>query len=96
VKGSWPIPELFLEIQQRSKLTDGDMFETLNMGIGLVMVVAPKEWRTWKNNWVACIIWEPWNAVPKESVLSESDPLPPSDRFRVAILVSGSGTNMET
>ena len=43
VKGSWPIPELFKEIQERSKLPDWDMFETLNMGIGLVMVVSPKD-----------------------------------------------------
>ncbi|HVO32736.1 MAG TPA: phosphoribosylformylglycinamidine cyclo-ligase, partial [Elusimicrobiota bacterium] len=38
---SWPIPELFLEIQRRSGLPDHEMFRTLNMGIGLVLVVAP-------------------------------------------------------
>ena len=43
VKGSWPIPELFKEIQERSRLPDAEMFRTLNMGIGLVMVVSPKE-----------------------------------------------------
>jgi len=41
--GSWPIPELFLEIQKRAKLPDHEMFGTLNMGIGLVMVVAPED-----------------------------------------------------
>lgn len=38
---SWPIPELFHEIQQRSKLPDMEMFRTLNMGIGMVLVVSP-------------------------------------------------------
>jgi phosphoribosylformylglycinamidine cyclo-ligase len=43
VRGSWPVPELFKEIQQRAKLPDQEMFNTLNMGIGLVLVVAPKD-----------------------------------------------------
>ena len=40
---SWPIPELFREMQHRSQLPDEDMFRTFNMGIGLVVVVAPKD-----------------------------------------------------
>lgn len=40
---SWPVPELFHEIQQRAKLPDEEMFNTLNMGIGLVLVVAPSD-----------------------------------------------------
>src|SRR4051812_21352575 len=43
VRGSWPIPELFKEIQKRSELPDEEMFRTLNMGIGLVMIVSPKD-----------------------------------------------------
>jgi len=42
-KGSWPIPDLFTEIQRRAKLPDSEMYRTLNMGIGLVMVVAPQD-----------------------------------------------------
>jgi len=42
-KGSWPVPELFQEIQRRAQLPDEEMYRTLNMGIGLVMVVAPKD-----------------------------------------------------
>lgn len=38
---SWPVPELFHEIQQKAKLPDAEMFRTLNMGIGLILVVAP-------------------------------------------------------
>ncbi len=40
---SWPIPELFHEIQTRAGLPDDEMFNTLNMGIGLVLVVSPKD-----------------------------------------------------
>jgi len=39
---SWPVPELFQEIQNRAGLPDEEMFRTLNMGIGLVLVVSPK------------------------------------------------------
>jgi phosphoribosylformylglycinamidine cyclo-ligase len=40
---SWPVPELFHEIQTRAGLPDHEMFNTLNMGIGLVLIVAPKD-----------------------------------------------------
>jgi phosphoribosylformylglycinamidine cyclo-ligase len=40
--GSWPVPELFQEIQERAKLPDNEIFRTLNMGIGLVIIAAPK------------------------------------------------------
>ena len=41
-KGSWPIPELFTEIQRKAKLPDPEMFRTLNMGIGLMLIAAPE------------------------------------------------------
>jgi phosphoribosylformylglycinamidine cyclo-ligase len=34
---------LFQEIQDRAQLDESEMFRTFNMGIGLVLVVAPKE-----------------------------------------------------
>jgi phosphoribosylformylglycinamidine cyclo-ligase len=40
---SWPVPELFYEIQKRAGLPDDEMFNTLNMGIGLVLIVSPKD-----------------------------------------------------
>lgn len=40
---SWPVPELFHEIQNRAGLPDPEMFNTLNMGIGMVLVVSPKD-----------------------------------------------------
>jgi len=39
--GSWTIPPIFKEIQKRAKISDGEMFRTFNMGIGLIVVVAP-------------------------------------------------------
>mgnify|MGYP000967521103 FL=1 len=42
-RGSWPVPRLFKEIQRRGEIADREMFRTLNMGIGLVAVVAKKE-----------------------------------------------------
>ncbi len=42
-RGSWPVPRLFKEIQKRGEIADKEMFRTLNMGIGLVAVVAGKE-----------------------------------------------------
>jgi phosphoribosylformylglycinamidine cyclo-ligase len=40
---SWPVPELFHEIQSRAGIPDEEMFNTLNMGIGMVLVVSPKD-----------------------------------------------------
>lgn len=40
---SWPMPELFREIQNRSKLPDEEMFRTFNMGIGFALIVAPSD-----------------------------------------------------
>lgn len=37
------MPELFQEVQKRTKMTDDEMFVTLNCGVGLVLAVAPEE-----------------------------------------------------
>ncbi|TAN59043.1 phosphoribosylformylglycinamidine cyclo-ligase [bacterium] len=37
-KGSWPVPEIFRIIQNKGNVPDMDMYRTLNMGIGLVLV----------------------------------------------------------
>jgi phosphoribosylformylglycinamidine cyclo-ligase len=42
-RGSWPMPPLFHEIQHRAELPDQEMYRTLNMGIGLVVVASPKD-----------------------------------------------------
>ena len=45
-EGSWPIPPVFRLIQERGGVDEPEMFRTLNMGIGLVLVVGAKEART--------------------------------------------------
>lgn len=37
-KDSWPVPEIFRLIQKKGNVPDSDMYRTLNMGIGLVLV----------------------------------------------------------
>jgi phosphoribosylformylglycinamidine cyclo-ligase len=39
--GSWTIPSIFKEIQKRGRVTDAEMFKTFNMGIGMIVAVAP-------------------------------------------------------
>lgn len=39
--GSWDIPDIFLEIKDRAKLTQAEFLRTFNCGIGLILVVAP-------------------------------------------------------
>jgi phosphoribosylformylglycinamidine cyclo-ligase len=41
--GSWPIPRIFKTIQERGGVDVREMFRTLNMGIGMVAVVAASD-----------------------------------------------------
>ncbi|MFH0738570.1 MAG: phosphoribosylformylglycinamidine cyclo-ligase [Candidatus Omnitrophota bacterium] len=38
-KGSWPIPRIFRLIQNKGNIEDKEIFHTLNMGIGMVLIV---------------------------------------------------------
>ena len=38
-KGSWPIPRIFRLIQEKGNIADKEIFHTLNMGIGMVLIV---------------------------------------------------------
>jgi phosphoribosylformylglycinamidine cyclo-ligase len=40
-RGSWPEHPIFRVIQEAAGASDADMFATFNMGIGMVLVVAP-------------------------------------------------------
>ncbi|MCK4859237.1 MAG: phosphoribosylformylglycinamidine cyclo-ligase, partial [Candidatus Omnitrophica bacterium] len=40
-KDSWPIPSIFKEIQSRG-ISEKEMFEIFNMGVGMVLVAAEK------------------------------------------------------
>lgn len=41
-KNSWKVPEIFRLIQSKGNIADKEMYHTLNMGIGLVLIVKPQ------------------------------------------------------
>jgi len=41
-KDSWKVPEIFRLIQSKGNIEDKEMYHTLNMGIGLVLIVKPQ------------------------------------------------------
>jgi phosphoribosylformylglycinamidine cyclo-ligase len=42
-RGAWPVPPLFRLIQSGGRVTDEEMFQTFNMGIGMIVVVSPED-----------------------------------------------------
>lgn len=42
-KGSWPVLAIFQKLQKQGKIADPEMYRTFNMGIGMVLVVSPKD-----------------------------------------------------
>ncbi|OEG69116.1 phosphoribosylaminoimidazole synthetase [Candidatus Endomicrobiellum trichonymphae] len=41
-KNSWKVPEIFKIIQEKGKVSEEDIYRTLNMGIGMVLIVRPE------------------------------------------------------
>ncbi|MGA2361579.1 MAG: phosphoribosylformylglycinamidine cyclo-ligase [Candidatus Aminicenantales bacterium] len=41
-KGAWPIPAIFRKIAAKGHVSEREMFRTLNMGIGMALVVSPR------------------------------------------------------
>lgn len=42
-KGSWPVPPIFHLLQELGEVAEADMYNTFNMGIGMVMAVPPEQ-----------------------------------------------------
>lgn len=42
-RGSWPVLPIFSWLQQLGNVEEKDMYNTFNMGIGLVIVIDPSE-----------------------------------------------------
>ena len=38
-RGSWPVPRIFTEVQRRGEITDAEMAEVFNLGVGMVAMV---------------------------------------------------------
>ena len=43
MKGSWEILPIFKAIQKKGKIAEKEMYRTFNMGIGMVLIVAPED-----------------------------------------------------
>lgn len=41
-KSSWVVPKIFRLIQNKGNIADKEMYHTFNMGVGMVLIVAPK------------------------------------------------------
>jgi phosphoribosylformylglycinamidine cyclo-ligase len=41
-KGSWDIPPIFTFLKEKGKISEDEMFQTFNNGIGMILVVRPK------------------------------------------------------
>ncbi|MBU0662158.1 MAG: phosphoribosylformylglycinamidine cyclo-ligase [Candidatus Diapherotrites archaeon] len=41
-RGTWPVPAIFKLIQERGKISESEMYRAFNMGVGMVLVVSPK------------------------------------------------------
>ena len=42
-KSSWRVPDIFLRIKKRGRIDDKEMYRTLNMGIGMVIILAKED-----------------------------------------------------
>jgi len=45
-RGSWNVPQIFRLIQAKGNIADKEMYYTLNMGVGMVLIVAPSASKT--------------------------------------------------
>lgn len=45
-KGSWPVPDIFLDIQKRGEVPEQEMFRTFNMGVGMAVICPEGDSRT--------------------------------------------------
>jgi phosphoribosylformylglycinamidine cyclo-ligase len=42
-RGTWKIPDVFLEIQRRARLSEKEMHLTFNNGLGMILAVNPSD-----------------------------------------------------
>jgi phosphoribosylformylglycinamidine cyclo-ligase len=42
-KDSWKVPPIFERIRRRGRVSDDEMWATFNMGLGMILVVDPKD-----------------------------------------------------
>uniref|UniRef100_A0AAQ6IUB9 Trifunctional purine biosynthetic protein adenosine-3 n=1 Tax=Anabas testudineus TaxID=64144 RepID=A0AAQ6IUB9_ANATE len=93
----WSIPPVFSWLHKEGGLSEEEMARTFNCGLGAVLVVAPldaqrvlRQLRAQEEAWI----------VGAEAVLEQNggchgDSSTPGKRTRVAVLISGTGTNLQ-
>jgi phosphoribosylformylglycinamidine cyclo-ligase len=42
-KGSWPMPPLFELLRRLGNVSEGEMYRTFNMGVGMVIICSPAD-----------------------------------------------------
>ena len=89
VKGAWEVPPIFTMLQAWGQIGERDMFNTFNMGIGMVAAVAESNVDTFRASMGE-------NGVVSHMIgRVESGKRGSSLRKRIAIFASGGGTNLQ-
>lgn len=45
IKGSWPVQRIFKIIEKEAEVAESEMYRTFNMGLGMIVVVSPKDFK---------------------------------------------------
>lgn len=49
VRASWPVPSIFKLIQKEGKVAEREMYRTFNMGLGMIIVISPSDFKAAKD-----------------------------------------------
>lgn len=112
VKNAWQIPEIFRQLQYHGGIEDREMYRTFNMGLGMMLIVAPESAgelvEALSKNGHPAVIAGWVDATPGVRWVSKFAPggsaekaprrrSTPAQPFpRIAILGSGRGSNMQS
>jgi len=107
----WPIPPIFTWLKSAANISDSEMLKTFNCGLGMVLIVSPndKEYvmQTLKENGeqghiVGQVVTREGDQVKvhnfAQAIVQNQRALfaaKPKKKTRVAVLISGSGTNLK-
>ena len=90
---SYPVPAIFELIQKSGDIPVRDMYNTFNMGIGLVIAIPKDQWATrwtcWPGRAVLC------HRRRDQGRRRRGAGLRAGRMVRIAVLVSGGGTNLQ-
>ena len=103
---NWKIPAVYEWIQREGKVSDDDMLTTFNCGLGMICVVEPRDAVYILNlihssgisdaSFIGKLEKRDSKAVIVKNFKPEASLVPQKSRKRVAVLISGSGTNLQS